>query len=92
MGEAIKKSGVPGWAWSIILTVFLGLMSFTIGASAGNQKIKDDIEVNKTNIQKIEIEVETELEKKADAELQRRNYETLNRIEHKLDAHIAKDD
>lgn len=84
----IRKSGVPGWAWGIIFTAFLTLMSFTVGVAAGNQKMKDDIYQNTFLIEKHNLEVRDELEKKASKELMERNYETLLRIEGKLDDHI----
>jgi len=87
MGEAIERSGVPKWAWSIILTIFLALMSFTIGATAGNQKMKDNIETNKTEISK---KANTEKVEALDDENDR-IYETLIRIERKLDEHIKHD-
>lgn len=91
MGEIIRSSGVPKWAWSIILTAFLALMSFTIGATAGNQKMKDNIDVNTNNIIKHNVELKAAIATKADKELMQRNYETLIRIEHKLDEHIKDD-
>ena len=89
MGEAIKKSGVPGWAWGIIFTSFVTLMSFTVGAAAGNQKIKDDIQYNSYQINKNDINANSELDKKASMEMVDRNYEALIRIEDKLDEYIA---
>jgi hypothetical protein len=88
MGEIIRRSGVPGWAWGIIFTSFLTLMSFTIGIAAGNQKMKDDIYQNQFMIEKHNIEIRDELDKKANKELMERNYEALLRIESKLDDHI----
>lgn len=88
MEEAIRKSGVPGWAWGIIFTAFITLMSFTVGIAAGNQKMKDNIDQNSFLIEKHDIEVGLQLDKKASKELMERNYETLLRIETKLDDHI----
>ena len=90
MGEVIRKSGVPGWAWGIIFTSFVTLMSFTVGAAAGNQKIKDDIQYNSYEIKKNDFNLNSELDKKASAEMMDRNYNKLLRIEHKLDEHISK--
>jgi hypothetical protein len=91
MGEIIDKSGVPRWAWSVILTAFLGLMSFTIGASAGNQKIKDNIESNRETIQRDYIELKNELDTKASKEKVDLTYEAVIRIEGKLDEHVKHD-
>jgi hypothetical protein len=87
MGEAIERSGVPKWVWSGIFTILIGLMSFGVAAIAGNQKMKDDIFNNskaielKANEEKVEA-----MEKEQD-----RVYETLIRIEGKLDEHIKHD-
>jgi len=87
MGEMIQRSGVPKWAWSIILTAFLALMSFTIGATAGNQKMKDNI---KTNTNDIENRATTEkvdaIEKEND-----RVYQTVIRIEKLMIDHMKHD-
>jgi len=91
MGEAIERSGVPKWAWSIILTSFLALMSFTIGATAGNQKMKDNIETNTNNIERHDKEMTNALGEKASKEKVDLVYETLLRVEGKLDEHIKHD-
>ena len=91
MGEAIERSGVPKWAWSIILTVFLGLMSFTIGASAGNQKMKDNIKANTDDIERHDEEMYNALKNKASKEKVDMTYDIVVSIEKKLDEHIKHD-
>jgi len=92
MGDMIRKSGMPGWAWGILLTSFITLISFTIRTAAMGQRMESDIITNSWKIEKHDIEVNAELEKKASKELMQRNYEALLRIENKLDEHIAKTD
>lgn len=85
MGEAIERSGVPKWAWSIILTAFLALMSFTIGATAGNQKMKDNIKINSSNIERLSEEKASSEKVDAVAKEVDRVYEAIIRMEGKID-------
>lgn len=89
MNQQIK---IPVWATGIILTLFLTLMSFTVSISANNQEMRSDISTNKRDISMHEIEVkdqmkhlEEELEKKASEEKVDLIYQTVLRLEDKID-------
>jgi len=91
MGELIARSGMPKWAWSIIFTVILALMSFGISAIAGNQKMKDNIQTNANNIERHDKEMNDALKDKASKEKVDMTYDIVLRIEGKLDEHMKHD-
>jgi len=87
MGERLRTSGVPGWAWGIIFTLFLTLASFGVGAIAGNQQMKDDIELNNSAIEtKASVERVDAIEKEND-----RVYDAVLRVEEMMIEHMKHD-
>lgn len=82
MGERTKDGlRLPPWAISMIATLLVVVMGFTIRASARAQQMKSDIDVNTVNIEKLDVE-------KASKEKVDMTYETVMRIEEKLDDYI----
>jgi hypothetical protein len=87
MGEAFKSEvRLPVWLVTLLISMMLSLLvySSTVGAQTKQVELntKAITELKNNDIKNLE-------EKKADKEIVNQIYSTLNRIENKLDGHIA---
>jgi len=96
MGEKLKnnlKEGVyiPKWVVMLVVPILISLMGFTGNLVMAKQNIQDRVVTNEKHIEKNTEDIEKLELLKANKETETRIFQTLDRIENKLDKHIAND-
>lgn len=85
MVDTLKQEiKVPIWLFTLIVGTLISIASFTYSFAADFSKCKTTVEIHTTEINALKTT-------KVDKELTDKVFKALERIENKLDNHIAKD-
>lgn len=90
MVDKLKKSiEIPNWALAIICSIVIASFSFTYSFSKEFSAVTTQVEQHDKVLKEQAIDIKALEQFKADKELINNIYVTLERIENKLDTHIA---
>ncbi len=90
MTEKAKENVVIAkWAARISITLMLALGGLAVNAIIAYSTVKERQEINRVDINENTFDIKTLEKEKADKETIDRVYDILDRIEKKLDDHIA---
>ncbi len=83
---------IQKWVIMLLVPLMVTLMGFTINVVMANTTTKERVNINEVHIEKNTTDIEVLESQKVDKETINRVYNTLDRIENKLDQYILNND